>query len=375
LRRAETAVLSQERLPLRRVRLPAASKVLPYLREVDRANWYTNFGSQSRTLERRLAEKYGVAPATVLAAANGTVALTAALLAMELPRDSYCIVPSFTFTGTVSAVLMAGLKPWFVDVDRDSWALDPNALRALLARAPGPVSAAMPVAPFGAPLAHAPWREFEARTGIRVLIDAAWCFDSLGPITVSAMVSLHATKAFGVGEGAFIVDPSQDYITRARAICNYGIEGDQGSVRIGGNFKMSEYAAAVGQAALDGWPQRRRQALRVKRWYLEDLGRLKGTKMMPGYANDWAPATFALLFDEPMAWSVLHRLHALNIESRMWWGNPCHRMRAYREYPRTDMASTEWLCERVLCLPFFESMQRSDVRRVALAVREALATP
>jgi len=247
-------------------------------------------------------------------------------------------------------------------------------VRSLLAGAPGEVHAAMPVAPFGVPLDQAPWREFEARTGVRVVVDAAWCFDSLGTVAVPTMVSLHATKAFGVGEGAFLVDPAGEYVTRARAVTNYGIEGDQGSVRVGGNFKMSEYAAAVGQAALDAWPQRRKAALRVKAWYLQELGRLRGATLVPGYAGDWAPATFALAFERPIAWSVLQHLASHNIESRMWWGNPCHRMRAYRDFPRTDQAATEWLCERVLCLPFFESMQRADVRRVSLAVKEALAS-
>lgn len=375
MRRAETAVVvSQEWLPLRRVRLPAASKLLPYLRDIDRANWYTNFGGQSRALERRLAERFGVPPATVLTAANGTVALAAALLALELPRGSHCIVPSFTFTGTVSAVLMAGLQPWFVDVDRASWALDPDQVRALLPHAPGEVRAVVPVAPFGAPLVQAPWREFEARSGVRAVVDAAWCFDSIGLVSVPTMVSLHATKAFGAGEGAFLVDPDAEYTARARAVTNYGIESDQGSVRVGGNFKMSEYAAAVGQAALDAWPQRRKAALRVKRWYLQELSRVQGTALLPGYAGDWAPATFALRFDRPMARNMLQQLSAARIESRLWWGTPCHRMRAYRDFPRTDQSSTEWLCERVLCLPFFESMRRSDVKRVALAVKKALAS-
>jgi len=372
MRRAEASVSLVELLPLRRVRLPSASKLAPYLRAVDRANWYTNFGAQSRALERRLAERYAVPADTVLTAANGTVALTAALLAADVPRDSYCIVPSFTFTGTVSAVLLAGLRPWFVDVRRDTWALEAEAVARELARAPGEVRAAMPVSPFGAPLQQAPWQEFESRTGIRVVVDAAWCFDSIQAMRLPTMVSLHATKVFGVGEGAFLAGGTPEFTRRARAITNYGIEADQGSVRVGGNFKLSEYSAAVGQAALDGWAARRKAALRVKAWYLEELGGLPGTALLPGYDGDWAPATFALRFDEPLAARMLDRLSAANIESRMWWGRPCHRLRAYSGYPAAEQPNTEWLCERVLCLPFFESMKRRDVRRVGKAVKNAL---
>jgi dTDP-4-amino-4,6-dideoxygalactose transaminase len=76
--------------------------------------------------------------------------------------------------------------------------------------APAPVSAVTPVAPFGQPLDIAAWEGFRARTELPVVIDAAAGFDSLVPGETPAVVTRHATKVIGIGEGGFVTstDPS-----------------------------------------------------------------------------------------------------------------------------------------------------------------------
>ena len=78
--------------------------------------------------------------------------------------------------------------------------------RALIAQAPAPVGAVMPVVPFGCPIDVAAWDRFRASTEIPVVIDAAAGFDALVPGAVPAVVSLHATKVLGAGEGGFVVE-------------------------------------------------------------------------------------------------------------------------------------------------------------------------
>ena len=80
----------------------------------------------------------------------------------------------------------------------------------VIARAPGEVGAVMPVVPFGRPIDFDGWDRFRSRTGLPVVIDAAAGFDSVTPTETPAVVSLHATKVFGVGEGGFVLsdDPT-----------------------------------------------------------------------------------------------------------------------------------------------------------------------
>ena len=190
-------------MPVAKPRLPLATEILPYLRRIDQTRWYSNSGPLLEEFEARLAAHAG--GGSVAAVANATVGLTLALLASEVAPGSLCMVPAWTFAATGHAIELAGLVPWIVDVDAKSWALEPDAARELLRDAPGPVEAVMPVSPFGRPIDFAGWESFREQTGIAVAIDAAAAFDSIRPANVPAVVSLHATKVLGTGEGGFVI--------------------------------------------------------------------------------------------------------------------------------------------------------------------------
>jgi dTDP-4-amino-4,6-dideoxygalactose transaminase len=141
----------------------------------------------------------------VTTVANATLGLMATLAALDPLPGALCAVPAWTFIATPQAALIAGLTLWFLDVHPETWALDPAAVELALEQAPGPVAAVMPVLPFGRPCDLAGWSAFRARTGVPVVIDAAAGFDALDPGDLPCVVSLHATKALGCGEGGFLV--------------------------------------------------------------------------------------------------------------------------------------------------------------------------
>ena len=192
-----------EEVPVAKPRLPLGEEVIPYLRRIDESRWYSNSGPLVEELESRLATHAdGGAVAT---AANATIGLALVLLACDLAPGSLCMVPAWTFAATGHAIWLAGLEPWIVDVDLESWALEPGAAREFLSHAPGRIGVVMPVSPFGQPIDFAAWESFREETGIPVVVDAAAMFDRIRASSIPAVVSLHATKALGVGEGAFII--------------------------------------------------------------------------------------------------------------------------------------------------------------------------
>src|SRR5262249_50811428 len=142
---------------------------------------------------------------------------------------------------------------WFLDVDPKTWALDPDKVADEVARAPAPVGAVMPVAPFGLPLDMGAWEAFRSQTGLAVVIDAAAAFDSLSPSAVTSVVSMNATKAFGIGEGGFVVSTDDAIRQTVRMRANFGFLGSREAQVAAFNAKLSEYQAAVGHAALDEW--------------------------------------------------------------------------------------------------------------------------
>lgn len=146
---------------------------------------------------------------------------------------------------------MAGLVPHFVDVSPETWAMDAAAISNEIARAPASVGAVMPVAPFGRPIDVAPWDEFRGRTGLPVVIDAAAGFDAMQPGRTPVVVSLHATKIIGTGEGGFVMSTDAAPVRAVHVRANFGFEADRQARVPSTDAKMNEFHAAVGLAAFD----------------------------------------------------------------------------------------------------------------------------
>ena len=282
-------------------------------------------------------------------------------------------MPSWTFAATPHAARAAGLTPWFHDVDRRTWALNPYEVMESLKRISRPVGAVVAVSPFGAPIPMDAWQEFEDRTGIPVVVDAAAGFDSARPSRIPQVVSLHATKILGAGEGGFIATTNTQLLERVRACCNFGFHGSRKAMLPALNAKMSEYHAAVGLASLALWRETRQRHARIAAWYQQSMPRLARVSLQPGYGHGWVSGTTSVLLPPRSKARIAARLRQSGIETKEWWGEGCHVQPAFMDYPRGILQVTEELGGRVLGLPHFPDMQQRDVQRVADALSEALS--
>ena len=176
----------------------------------------------------------------MVTAASATAGITATLLAFRIPVGSLCLLPSWTFVATAHAVRAAGLIPFFHDVDRQTWALNPDQIRETLSRMSSRVGAVIAVSPFGAPLDIVAWETFQDRCGIPVLVDAAAGFDTLRATRIPSVVSLHATKILAAGEGGFVTTTDALLLERIRSCSNFGFCGFRNALWPAVNSKMSE---------------------------------------------------------------------------------------------------------------------------------------
>jgi dTDP-4-amino-4,6-dideoxygalactose transaminase len=361
-------------LPVLKPQLPLAESLLPYLEEIDARRWYSNAGPLVTRFEEQLSRRIGFEGTAVVTAANATVAITVALLARRVPAGSLCIVPSWTFVATPHAVRAAGLTPFFHDVDRRTWALNPDEVMETLKQVVRPVAALVVVSPFGAPLDLEAWQDFEDRTGIRVVVDAAAGFDTAHPSRIPLVVSLHATKILGAGEGGFVSCTDTRFLERFRAGCNFGFQGERIAMLPALNAKMSEYHAAIGLASLVQWRETRQQHARITAWYREIVPHLDRVSLQPGYGNGWVSATTSVILPPKSSARIAAHLRSAGIETKTWWGEGCHRQPAFIDFPRRGLPVTEELATRVLGLPHFPDMQKADVERVAATLADALST-
>jgi dTDP-4-amino-4,6-dideoxygalactose transaminase len=353
-----------------RPRLPSAEAIYPYLQRIDEARWYSNFGPLLSEFEARVAGRFAPG-AQVITVANATQALTLALVAMELPAGSYVALPSWTFVATAHAVLRAGLKPWFLDVDPDTWMLQPHTVEAL---GPGlaEVSAVIPVCPFGAMVPVADWLAFREATGMPVLLDAAAAFDTLHDASLPAAVSLHATKVLGLGEGGFLVTEDAALARRLRQLTSFGFHGTRDSLIPATNAKLSEYAAAVGLAALDGWPGDRLRFMRAAQHLKIGLVGHPEVTFQAGWGFDWITSVCAVGLPQGSAPAIIASLRDEGVDTRQWWGGGCHTSPAFADCRRGPLPATERLAASTVGLPFAIDMDADQTRRIATALHRAL---
>jgi dTDP-4-amino-4,6-dideoxygalactose transaminase len=372
--RAWRADAGELAVPVCKPKLPSADRLLALLREIDASRWYSNHGPLVRRFEMRLAEHVGASSADqVVVVANATAALTATLMAFDVEPGTLCMMPAWTFAASGHAAVQAGLRPWFVDVDPFDGALSAAAALRLAADAPGRLGAALIVSPFGRPVDVAAWDEFRRRTGIPVVLDAAAAFDVAHASPIPTVVSLHATKVLAVGEGAFVAWTDTDGVCAIRQRVNFGFS-DSREARVAAiNGKLSEYAAAVGLAALDEWPATRASYLRVAREYAGAFEGIMAVKLQPGYGSEWISGTAIVEVPADRLAHVEDALAEASVGSRRWWGDGLARHAAFASYARSQLPVTDALASVTLGLPCWPDLPVDAVARVAQIVAAACA--
>ena len=359
-------------IPVMRPKLPAVSQLLPYLEKIDSSRIYSNFGPLVSALEDRLAAHFGFAAGTVSTVANGTLGLMLALMAQRAKPGTLCAIPGWTFVASAQAAMLAGLVPYFVDVDGATGALDAGLMADVIADAPGTVGAVMPVVPFGQPIDIRDWDRFRAATGVPVVIDAAAGFDALRPGDTPAVVSLHATKVLGAGEGGFVISADTALIRDIQARSNFGFAGSREAIAPGGNAKLSEYHAAVAHAALDEWIIARNEWLVCSRTYRRTLRSINAVELQPGFGESWVTSTCVVRLPNDGARQLDREFPKKQIATRRWWGNGAHAHPATINYPRAQLPATEALARTTIALPLYRDLGAAEIEYICDSLRVVL---
>lgn len=358
-----------EPIPVCQPKLPSAEKIVPYLHKIDHNRWYTNFGPLLHEFLLRISQLFKVSHQHVVSGTNGTLLLELCLKAMNIEPGSFCILPSWTFTATPLAVVGAKLEPLFVDVDLESQAIDPHQLLKDLPTLSknGKIGAVMVTAPFGKPVNVKDWDAFTDKTGIPVIIDAAAAFDSMLQDPAMAigrtpmMVSLHATKVFGVGEAGLLFSTNENLILHIENLTQFGFPRNVRSSHVlGTNAKISEYVAAVGLAQLDCWHETRLNWLQLINHYQAAFKKAGIQHML---SHKWATTTCNVIL--PLqADTIASNLNKVGIHTRKWWSEGCHNMPAFGKYPCANLKNTEFLRKSVLGLPLYLGMPTAAINKI-----------
>ncbi len=336
--------------------MPSPEDWTPYLRESYAVGYYANFGPAVRMFERRLKEKYARQRAAITSP-SATVGLVCALQALGIRGK--VLTPAHTFPATAHAILMAECTPVFCDISEDTWELDPAAVSKALADPD--IKAVMHVRAYG--FCHdLAWLEALTRArNIPLIIDAAAAIGGMhsthghvGQQGDVEVFSFHATKVFGIGEGAALF-MDQKHEEAFRLASNFGIQYPD-VVGPGQNSKLSDFQAAVGLAVLDkidGFIECRRA---VAERYHKALAGLDWIAHAPEPSlSPWQsyPVRLAAGHD---AKRIMEKAASNGLELKRGYYHPLHRTRYFSRFSHMDLPMTDAVSGQIVCLPVYSDM-------------------
>lgn len=357
--------------------MPTAEELLPWLRQIDENRWYSNFGPLNHQFQQELLEFFDPSYSHVLTVANCTIGLTLALEALNLPKGTLVLMPSFSFVATATAVIDAGLQPIFADLCPKSWLLTPELAEEACQQ--HKIAAVMPVTTLNAPQDPLRWDRFTEETGIPVIVDAAGAFGNQphGKI-ISYVFSLHTTKSLGIGEGGFVVSPSASMIERIRILSNFGM-GELPQPRIikhaGVNAKLSEYHAAVGLANLRRWPEQVKKRIALADRYISKLSALDQIIAFQPGAKDFIRSAMPVRLAPGIdVHQCALRLQQQGIATLRWYYPPLHQHPAFAAYSTVGtLHHTENFAQNLIGLPFHLNLTDACLERIYENCKEIFA--
>jgi dTDP-4-amino-4,6-dideoxygalactose transaminase len=279
-------------------------------------------------------------------------------------------MPSYTFIASAHAVTNAGLEPFLAEVDERSLALTPYIATETMRRMPAPPAAVLVISPFGAPPDMPAWEAFEAETGVPVVFDAAAAAASIRTVGYQPQcVSLHATKVLGIGEGGAIFCSDSELIARTTAMTGFGFAGAErvSSLR-GGNYRISEYAAAIGLAVLANLDATIERLRALTAAYATEVRNLD-VRLQDGVGAEWVTMTLNVILPAHRAHAAKVKLDANNIGWRHWWGLGCHTHPAFADLKAADLSVTNDLAPRVIGIPFHDKLTPDQIGAICECLR------
>lgn len=355
----------------RRVRLAApdvGDGELEAIREVFASGMLTN-GPALDTFERSFAAfhqaDHGVA------FANGTVALTAMFLGLDIGPGDDVIVPSMTFISTATSVVHVGARPVFADVDPETFNLDPvDVARRLTPR----TKAVVAVHYGGQPADLDELQALADDAGVVLLEDAAEAHGAtykgrpVGALARAGMFSFTPTKNITTGEGGMVVTDDSGLADRLRLLRNHGQSGLYEHASLGFNWRLSDILAAVGSVQLEKLPSILGRKRDLAAGLTDRLSKVAGiTPPATRHDREHVFMLYTTLVDDGRD-ELLEHLLSSGVEARLYFP-PAHRQPVFAHLDPVDLPVTDHLAAHMLSLPIHAGLVEADLDAVVAALQ------
>jgi dTDP-4-amino-4,6-dideoxygalactose transaminase len=315
--------------------------------------------------------------------ASGTDALILALMALGVGPGDEVITSPFTFFATASSIIRVGAKPVFVDIDPETFNLDPEAAEAAITPR---TKAIMPVHLFGLCAEMEPLWRMAVRYGIAIVEDACQAIGAeyrgrrAGVLGTIAGFSFFPTKNLGgAGDGGILTTDDPDHARQLRRLRVHGDIGNYHHQEVGLNSRLDALQAAILRIKLrhlEQWTEARRRNAETYRQLFE-ARKLTEEVTLPKTPPERRHVfnQFTIRIPNGRRDGVLQRLRANQVGAMVYYPIPLHLQPCFEhlghrvgEFPHAEAASRE-----VLSLPIYPELPGHHAEIVVQQLQAALA--
>lgn len=340
---------------------------------------WVNEGKKVEEFEEAVREYIGCKHA--IAFFNGTVALHALLVALGIDPGDEVIVPSFTFASTATAVLHAGGRPVFADIDPDTFTIDPKDVESRVTEK----TAALIVVHYAGQAADmSPLLSIAERYGLTLIEDAAEALGAeyrsrkVGVFGAAGMFSFTPTKNITTGEGGMIVTNDGELAWKLRLLKNHGSPESYHHILVGYNYRMTEMQGAIGVEQMKKLPSILQRKMEKADYLTKKLRQLRG--VIPPVTGEGRNHTYTMYTVklDPMECSLgrdalMKGLIERGILTKVYFP-PLHKEPIFmgRYDPPKPLPVTERTADIVLSLPIYAGLDFEDIDYMVESIQDVI---
>ncbi len=352
-----------------------SGKEQTYIADVFKSNYIAPLGAFVDKFEESIKAYTGTQNA--LALSSATAGLHLALRVLGIGKDDVVLASTFTFIGSVNAILYQGATPVFIDSDV-SWNLSPKLLKKAIK--------ALRVKPKALILTHlygqvSQMDEIVAickEEGIYLIEDAA---ESLGAAYTEkqsgtfgdfGVYSFNGNKILTTSGGGMLVSNNEAWIEKAKFLSTQAKEPflHYEHKEYGYNYRLSNVLAAIGVAQMEVLEQRVKRKREIFEFYQKELSQIEEITFMPEVENSkgnrWLTS---ITFERTDPLKVISALEEVNAESRPLW-KPMHLQALFKESKSFLDGTSETLYQKGVCLPSPTNSSDDDLLRVVEIIKQ-----
>ena len=351
---------------------------LKYIEKVFESNYIAPLGEYVNKFEDSIKEYTSAQHA--LAVTSGTAAIHLALRVLGIGQGDDVLASTFTFIGSVNAILYQGANPIFIDSDKETWNLSPKLLNKYLCECKKKPKALIVTHLYGQCANIEKIADICNLHGVYLIEDAA---ESLGATYKNkhtgtfgdfGIYSFNGNKILTTSGGGMLVSANKDWIEKAKFYSTQAKEPfiHYEHLEYGYNYRMSNVLAAIGVGQMEVIEDRVTKKREIFEWYKEFLADIEEITFMPELENSrgnrWLTA---LIFEKSDYNKIMKALDEVNVESRPLW-KPMHMQKLFENSKAIVDGTSEELFNKGLCVASSTTMTKDDVKMICDVIKKAI---